>query len=297
MTFRLIGFLLGILLAMPPRAMAEDGEALPHFTVRDAEAAIQQAMAGLPTMHCGKDPCAAATPEEFAEPPVDADDARVALITGARSARLRWCGLEWKERAFPLMMQGFQQKGIHNIRALAILQLIHTGQFARDYGNLQVLKTCSPETKLALDKANPRVELPPWQGTVNNALLDESVAGMLQRILGEIHKSRCGPELCASATDEEKAKPPVSIEEARRAMKVGLLSGTAEFCGIDWKARIFYPFMAYHDRTLKMSDRQLAIVSMLHGTMHSFIVDGYKKRGAPCTDQMRESLEKQLSNG
>lgn len=297
MIVRLIGILLSALVALSPRAIAQDGEAIPHFTGRDAESAIQQALASLPNMRCGKDPCARATPEEFAEPPVSADDARIALITGARSARLRWCGLEWKDRAFTLMMQGFQQRGVHSIRVLAILQLIHTAQFAKDYGNLQVLKTCSPETKTALDQQFPAVQLPPWQGTVNNALLDESVTSMLQRVLSEIHKSRCGTEFCASATEAEIATPPVSIEEARRAMKVGLLSGTAEYCGLDWKTRIFYPFMAYHGRTLKMSERQLAVVSMLHGTMQGFIVDGYKKRGEPCTAQMRENLEKQLSNG
>jgi hypothetical protein len=297
MIVRLIGIVLSALVAMSPGALAQDGEAIPHFTGKDAELAIAQALISLPKMRCGKEPCAAATPEEFADPPVSPDDARIALITGARSARLRWCGLEWKDRAFTLMMQGFQQRGVHSIRALSALQLIHTAQFAKDYGNLQVLKTCSPETKNALNQQFPPVQLPPWQGTVNNALLDESVSSMLKRVLSEIHKSRCGREFCASATEDEIASPPLSIEEARRAMKVGLLSGTAEHCGLDWKQRIFYPFMAYHGRTLKMSERQLAVVSMLHGTMQGFIVDGYKKRGDPCTPQMRENLEKQLSQG
>lgn len=297
MSVRSLVFVLGALMAAPSFALAQDGETLPHFSLRDAENAIQQALASLPRINCGKEPCAAATPEEFATPPVEIDDARLALITGARSARLRWCGLEWQERAFPYMMQNFQQKGIHSMRALAVLQLIHTAQFAKDYGNLQVLKTCSETLKATLDKEHPRLELPPWQGTVNNALLDESVATMLQRVLSEIQSSRCGPELCAPATEEEKAAPPVSTEEARRAMKVGLLSGTADYCGFDWQKRVFFPFMAYHSRTLKMSTRQLAIVSMLHGTMHGFILDGYKKRGEPCTDQMKQSLEKQLSSG
>ncbi len=297
MQVRLIGLVLGAFLALPCLAAAQTAEAIPSFSRKDAEAAIAQALAGLRQMKCGKEACAPATPEEFASPPVEADEARIALITGAKSARLRWCGLEWGERAFPVMMQSFQQKGIHAIRSLAVLQLIHNAQFARDYGNLQVLKTCSDEMRAALDQQNPRIELPPWQGAINNAMLDDSVANMLQRVLSEIQKSRCGADFCSPTTEEEKAAPPLNIEEARRAMKVGLLSGTAEFCGLDWKSRIFFPFMAHHDRTLKMSQRQLAVVSMLHGTMQGFIVDAYKKTGTPCGEQMRQSLEKQLSSG
>jgi hypothetical protein len=120
---------------------------------------------------------------------------------------------------------------------------------------------------------------------------------MLQRVLGDIEKSRCGQEQCTPATGEEKANPPITLEDARRAMKVGLLAGTAEFCGLDWQQRIFLPFMAYQYRTLKLSPRQIAIVSMLHGTMQGFMVDSHKKRGTPCTEQMRQAIEKQLSSG
>jgi hypothetical protein len=52
--------------------------------------------------------------------------------------------------------------------------------------------------------------------------------------------------------------------------------------------------MAHHARTLKMSPRQLTIVSTLHGTMQAFIVENYKKRGQPCTDELRKSLQKHL---
>ncbi len=195
------------------------------------------------------------------------------------------------------MMRGLQHKGIQDARKLTILQIIHNAQFSRDYSGLQALKTCSEKMRADLDAQYPKIEMPPWQRTVDHMLLDQSVAGMLQRVLTEIEKSRCGPDPCTPATDEEKAKPPVALEDARRAMKVGLLAGTAEFCGLDWQHRIFLPFMAHQHRTLKLSPRQIAIVSMLHGTMQSFMVNSHKKRGAPCTDQMRQAIEKQLSSG
>jgi hypothetical protein len=293
----LIFLLLCAVLALPRPALAQEADRPAYFSISDAKAAIERALTALPRVKCGKEACAPATPEEFASPPVDQDDARIALVTGAKSALLRWCGLEWEERAFPAMFLEFQQKGIHNVRALAILRLIHAEQFAKDYGNLQVLKTCTNETKAKLDAQNPRIELPPWQQIVNNALLDSSVATILQRVLGEIQNAHCGSEPCAPVTEEEKAKPPLTIEEARRAMKVGLLSGVAEFCGLAWKERIFYPFMAHHHRTLNMSPRQLAIISALHATMQGFIVESYKKRGQPCTDELRKNLERHLPSG
>jgi hypothetical protein len=297
MHIRLIGLLFGFTVALTRIASAQDIENPPFFSNRDAEAAIAYALRMLPKMKCGKEPCPAATPEELASPPIEAEDARIALITGARSARLKWCGLEWESRTFVAMIRGLQHKGIQDARKLTLLQIIHDAQFSRDYSGLQVLKTCADKMRADLDQQYPKVELPPWQRAVDYILLDQSVASMVQRVLSEIDKSRCGPDPCAPATDEEKANPPLSLEDARRAMKVGLLAGTAEFCGLDWQNRIFLPFMAYQHRTLKLSARQIAMVSMLHGTMQGFMMDSHKKRGVPCTDQMRQAIEKQLSSG
>lgn len=288
-------FLFGLLWALSSGVAAQDAERMPFFTRSDAEAAINRALSVLAKVKCGKELCAPATTEEFVSPPVDVGDAREALIVGAKSARLKWCGLKWQDRAFSAMMQQFQQRGVHNTRALAILGIIHKEQFGKDYVNLQALKTCTEAMRASLDEQNPAFEIPPPQRIVNNALLDRSVADLLQRVLGEIQKSRCGADLCAPATDEEKANPPVTLEQARRAMKVGLLSGAAQFCGLDWKKRIFFPFMAFHRSNLKMSARQLTIVSMLHGTMQGFMFENYQKHEKPCTEKLRNSLEKHLS--
>ena len=295
MKYRCFTFFLGALLIVSGHAAAQDPGSLPYFNRSDAQAALKRALSVLPKLKCGEEPCAPATTEEFVTPPVELGEAREALIVGAISARLQWCGLDWKKRSYPVLMQQYQQKGIHDTRSLAILSLIHREQFGKDYSSLQALNTCTEEMRASLDKQNPVVEFPPWQRTVNNALLDRSVATMLQRVLSEIHKSRCGPSLCDATTDEEKASPPLTVEQARNAMKVGILSGVAEFCGLDWKKRIFFPFMAAHRSRLKMSTRQLAIVSMLHGTMQGFMAQSYKKHEEPCTDKLRNSLERHLS--
>jgi hypothetical protein len=276
---------------------AQEGDRIPYISPRDAEMAINRALELLPKAKCGDGPCQAATTEEFVSPPVDLEDARLAMLTGAKSARLKWCGLEWEKRAIVLMMQRFQQKGINSIRNLTILQIIHNDQFGRDYASLQALKTCDGTLKTALDRENPVIELPPWQRTINNALLDTSVADMLRRVLDDIQNARCGDDPCSPATAEEKANPPVNIEDARQAMKVGLLSGVADFCGLDWKNRIFLPYIAHKRASQNMSVRQLAILATLYSTMQGFMSGSYKKRGQPCTDDMRQALEKHLSAG
>ncbi len=295
--FRQTVLIAGAVAAFLQTAAAQEVDRPPYFSSRDADDAIARALAALPRAKCGKDPCAPASTDEYANPPVETADARFALMTGAESARLKWCGLDWEERSFPMMMQAFQQKGIHDLRLLMLLQIIHNLQFARDYANLQALKTCTKDMRASLDKQNPHFEMPPWQQTVNNALLDQSVADMLHRVLGDIQNAHCGDEPCAPATAEEMAHPPISIEEAREAMKVGLLSGAAEFCGLDWQHRIFLPFISHHRHALNMSMRQLTIVGTLVSTMQGFIVGSYKKRGQPCTEELKQMLERHLAKG
>jgi hypothetical protein len=46
-----------------------------------------------------------------------------------------------------------------------------------------------------------------------------------------------------------------------------------------------------------MTARQLTVVSMLHGTMHNFIVRKYRENEKSCSDTMRENLQRELTAG
>jgi hypothetical protein len=278
-------------------AIAQDIEDIPFFDTEEARAAVLRALAALPKVICGREACAAPTAEEQADPPVTPDEARIALITGAKSARLKWCGLKWEDRAYAGLMMHLQTRGIYETRKRVLFRLIHDHQFNKVYLGLQALKTCSDETRARLDKDNPLIKLERWQRVANNALLEQSVADMLSRVVADIQNSRCGPVHCAPATKEEKANPPLTIEQARLAMRVGLFSGAAEFCALDWRKEILFPFLGYHRNTLKMSTRQLAMVSVLHGTMQSFILEKYRKHEKSCSDAMRQNLQKEMSQG
>ena len=191
----------------------------------------------------------------------------------------------------------FQAQGIYEARTLAVLGLIHDRQFHKDYLGLQALKTCSGKLRVRLDQENPTIKLDPWQRVANNSLMDYSVAEMLGMVLKEIHKSHCGNELCSPATKDEIEHPPISIIQARQAMRIGLFSGAAEFCSLDWKNSIFYPFIAHSKHTLKLTARQLTVVSMLHGTMQNYIVRKYREHEKACSKTMRENLQRELTSG
>ncbi|MBX2805311.1 MAG: hypothetical protein KTR19_05010 [Hyphomicrobiales bacterium] len=277
--------------------MAQTSEETPFFSRDDASRSIVTALRALPEVTCGRKRCEPATSQELAEPPVTPEDARTAMIAGAKSARLNWCGLSWKDRAYSALMLHFQARGVYQARTLALLGIIHDQQFHHDYLGLNALKTCPGDLRVGLDQENPVISLDPWQRVANNALLDYSVAEMLQFVLKEIKNSHCGNELCNPATDEEIENPPLSIFEARQAMRVGLFSGAAQFCALDWQRSIFYPFIAHHKHTLKMTPRQLTLVTMLHGTMQNYIVKKYREHEKTCSDTMRDNLKRDLTAG
>jgi hypothetical protein len=293
-TFQCVLLTLAIMTALPVSAQGINSP--PQFSDRDAKGAIMHALRMLPKVNCGGKRCAPPTPEEFATPPVRIEDARLALLTAVRSAQLAWCGLDWQTRTHTFMMRIFAQKYGSNVRAIALLRLIHAVQQGRIYTNLQVLKTCTPRVRAELDEQNPSVVQSFSHQIVEQMLRDDSVKRMLQLVLDRMPQALCGPKKkCAPATPEEKANPPVSVEDARQAMTAGVMSGTAQHCGLDWKRRVFAPMMAYHRKKAKMSDRQLAMMSLLHGSMQGYMLAGYRKRGEACTPKVRADLEKRLS--
>jgi hypothetical protein len=127
-------------------------------------------------------------------------------------------------------------------------------------------------------------------------LREDSVERMLQLALKRLPQAMCGKgKRCAPLTPEEKSKPPLSIEQARSAMTAGVLSGTAQHCQLDWKKRVFLPFMAYHRYKLKLSGRQLALLNILHGSMQDYVRTGFKRTKEKCSPKMRADLEKKIA--
>ena len=75
-------------------------------------------------------------------------------------------------------------------------------------------------------------------------------------------------------------------------VEAGSLSVVAEHCGLDWQRRNFEPLMKHHRERLRMSERQLALVSLLHGITMGFV--GEIVRRTPCSAELKVATEKRL---
>ena len=131
------------------------------------------------------------------------------------------------------------------------------------------------------------------QGDRPLSLDDDFVRRILAQALDNITRLRCeNAQPCAPATAAEKANPPITVAEARAIMSRGILSGAAERCGLDWQRRNFVPMMAYWRNDMKKTERQMALVALLHGVMQGIVNAGSEKA---CPESMRQNLEQGLS--
>jgi hypothetical protein len=111
--------------------------------------------------------------------------------------------------------------------------------------------------------------------------------------LDNLARARCERgQPCAPATAEERATPPITDDPARVVVEAGSISVIAEHCGLDWQRRNFEPLMKHHRERLRMSERQLALVSLLHGIAMGLV--GESVRRTPCSPELKVSTEKRL---
>ncbi|GIK80600.1 MAG: hypothetical protein M5U07_15290 [Xanthobacteraceae bacterium] len=99
---------------------------------------------------------------------------------------------------------------------------------------------------------------------------------------------------CAPATAQERARPPLTMAEARRIVDRGVISGAAEHCGLDWRDRNLAPLVRHLRDTLRKSDRAMALAAYLHGTMQDQTRNAFAQAG-PCSEQAKRSLDARLT--
>jgi hypothetical protein len=131
--------------------------------------------------------------------------------------------------------------------------------------------------------------------SIDQLLSNEAVGRTLQLALQKLPEAKCGGTPCSAPTAEEKAKPPLTVAQARLALKAGVLSASAELCGIDWQRRVFLPFMDAHRKKHDLTDRQLALATVLHAIMQSFMKGDMKSRNERCTTGFRSNIEAEIA--
>lgn len=131
------------------------------------------------------------------------------------------------------------------------------------------------------------------QKTGSRHISDQHVRELLGLALRFISSARCKNDLpCEPATESELKKPPVSLEHGLRAIQTGVLSAVSEKCGIDREQKLFLSMMAHFRHSLRLNDRQLAILALMHGieqgtTLRTFPEDG-------CTPELKRLISDNL---
>jgi hypothetical protein len=75
-------------------------------------------------------------------------------------------------------------------------------------------------------------------------------------------------------------------------MVFAIKSALAQWCGLDWK-RSFLPMIAFGKNQKKMSDRQLQLMTLIHGDVQGRQLATYMKSGQ-CPANLQSQLDTQL---
>ena len=124
---------------------------------------------------------------------------------------------------------------------------------------------------------------------------DEVVRRMLELGLQNIQRGLCGGlNGCAPATPEEFQLPPITLGMARIAMLTGTQSAVARWCGLDADRRSIAPTMRLVRQKFKLSERQVALIAIIHGIQQGIVAEQIKAKGGECDATTRSRLDAQL---
>lgn len=132
------------------------------------------------------------------------------------------------------------------------------------------------------------------QVPIQQFLTETHVRTSLTVALENIHLGKCDTlKPCTPATAEELEKPPISLDEARAAVKAGVVSGMMQWCGLKWDRRNFRPFISHYRQALDMNARQLAVLAMMH-RMHQNVIYSQLSKGNACSAAASKDMSRQM---
>lgn len=126
-------------------------------------------------------------------------------------------------------------------------------------------------------------------------LTDSAVRSARDGMLIALPSAQCAPGLaCAPASPEELANPPVSLEQARGAIRAGFISGLAEWCGLDWQGQVFRPLVDSYRNVDRLEPRIVTMLTLLHGYGQGQMVESMKTQ--QCSAGERGSIASLVSS-
>lgn len=120
------------------------------------------------------------------------------------------------------------------------------------------------------------------------------VMQVLQTALSNIQKAQCGTTTqCEPATEAEKKNPPLSLTETSWFISNGAVNGLAAYCGLDWKKRNFDPLADHLRKTVKKTERQIALVGLINSIVVAQVQKEWTTKGQ-CTEKTRKEVDAKL---
>jgi hypothetical protein len=124
-------------------------------------------------------------------------------------------------------------------------------------------------------------------------ITDDAALEAIRLGLSKIHTAKCeANKPCEPTGAAELANPPIKIVDERAAMVFAIKPPLAQWCGLDWK-RSFLPMLAFGKRQMKFNDRQLQLMTLIHGDFQGRQLATYSKSGQ-CPATLRGQLDAQL---
>jgi uncharacterized MAPEG superfamily protein len=103
------------------------------------------------------------------------------------------------------------------------------------------------------------------------------------------HAKDINGQLIEPTSAKDREIVPVSKAAAYRAIEAGNISGLAQWCGLDWEPHYFSLTKAA--RRMKMVDKQVAFLSVLHGAGQGALSNALKGKACSAGERARaESL-------
>jgi hypothetical protein len=91
----------------------------------------------------------------------------------------------------------------------------------------------------------------------------------------------------------DRYAPYLPIEDLRRVVEAGKLSGNAAACGMDWKNRAADPFIAGEKQSGRWNEKQMIYIQLLHDDTEQ-VIETKLNQDSPCTDERRAMLDNYL---
>jgi len=118
---------------------------------------------------------------------------------------------------------------------------------------------------------------------------DALISWILERFWGNAIDST-GAAIQPSS-DLDRRTVPIPREIAYRAIEAGEISGLGAWCHLDWDSH--YRSLTAAARARKMSDKEVAFISFLHGISQGLAL---KSKSAPCSESDREQVAAKLKS-